>query len=152
MASPWLTWASAWESRAPDCSKVAWAVSRSRSAIKPSLKSPWVLFSWRSASFSVTRETSTFAFALLSLGLLFFLPFEALFAGFSLSEFDPSFASRYGPEISFLGLVLGLVGIPLSYLMPRWLAKRSTAVPERTAAPPNKAIQGTRRKRRAPDR
>jgi hypothetical protein len=102
-----------------------------------------------------TRQTSAVlpvAFALLSLGLLFFLPFEALFAGFSLSEFDPSFASRYGPEISFLGLVLGLVGIPLSYLMPRWLATRSTAVPERTAAPPNKTIQGTRRKRRAPDR
>jgi len=98
-----------------------------------------------------TRQTSAVlpvAFALLSLGLLFFLPFEALFAGFSVSSFDPSFANRYGPEISFLGLVLSVVGIPLSYLVPRWLAKRSTAVPEPTAAPPNKAIQGMRRKRR----
>ncbi|HVS25943.1 MAG TPA: hypothetical protein VHE58_01330 [Burkholderiales bacterium] len=99
-----------------------------------------------------TRHSSAVlptAFAYLSLGLLFFLPFEDFLAGFSVSEFDPSFASRYGPEISLGGLVLSVVGIPLSYLLPLWLKERSNPIPETMGVPPNKAMQGTRRKRRA---
>lgn len=92
------------------------------------------------------------AFALLSFGLLLALPFEGFLAGFSVSEFDPSFANRYGPEISLIGLVLSIVAIPLSYLLPYWLADRAAGTPEPTSVPPNKAMQGTRQKRRAPDR
>ena len=99
-----------------------------------------------------TRRTNAvlpIVFALFSLGLLFTLPFEAFFTGFSVSEFDPSFLNRYGTEMF---IFLWVIGIPLSYFVPRWLERKPAPVPEVAPVRPNKAMQGTRRKRRAPDR
>ena len=56
--------------------------------------------------------------------LLFTLPFNTLLPGFALYSGDASFLSRYGPEISFAGLLVTTAGIPLSYYLPIWLKKR----------------------------
>ena len=103
-------------------------------------------------SWLATRRTTTVvpvAFAILSLVLLFTLPFEVILAGFSVSEFDPSLLNRYGAEIS---VILWVIGLPLSYLVPHWLEAKPSPAPVAAAVTPNKPMQGTRRKRRAPDR
>jgi hypothetical protein len=64
--------------------------------------------------------------AALATTLVFLLPFNELLAGFSVSEFDPSFAARYAPELSVLGIILAIAGIPLSYLLPIWLQSGPT--------------------------
>ena len=89
-------------------------------------------------------------FALLGIYLLFALPFEEFLAGFSVSEFDPSFASRYGPELALAGLILTIAAIPLSYLLPKWFEKRSESSSPIQPSTPNPTLKGTRRKRRAP--
>lgn len=82
------------------------------------------------------------------IGLLFVLPFELILAGFSVSKFDPSFATSYGPELSLLGVVLTLAAIPLSYLLPSWFAKPADVKSSDVTA--NPSLKGTHRKRRAP--
>jgi hypothetical protein len=95
------------------------------------------------ANWVSTRQTGAVlpvAFALLSLSLLFSLPFEVIIAGFSVSEFDPSLLNRYGGEIS---IFLWVIGLPLSYFVPRWLERKPVPVSEGAAVTPNKAMQGT---------
>jgi hypothetical protein len=43
-----------------------------------------------------------------------FLPFERWLPGFAVYRDDPSFLVRYGPEIGFAGLLLGVIGIIIS--------------------------------------
>lgn len=62
-------------------------------------------------------------FSALSLILVHTLPFHDVLAGFSVSLGDSMFISRYGPHISFLGLLISVFGIPLSYYLPRWFGK-----------------------------
>jgi hypothetical protein len=88
--------------------------------------------------------------ACLGITFLFVLPFDQLLAGFLVTEFDPSFASRYGPELSLLGVFLTLVGIPFSYLLPVWFAKPSEKDAALLDVTANPSLKGTRRKRRAP--
>jgi hypothetical protein len=88
-------------------------------------------------------------FACLGVLLLFALPFSEFLAGFSVSEFDPSFASRYAPELSVIGLILAVAGIPLSYLVPKWFAKQPQSNTPSAASTPNPSLKRTRRKRRA---
>lgn len=73
-----------------------------------------------------TRTSSAIGvvvFSALSLILLHALPFHEILAGFSVSLGDSTFISKYGPHISFLGLLVSVFGIPLSYYLPRWFGK-----------------------------
>jgi hypothetical protein len=60
-------------------------------------------------------------FALLALVLLFTLPFDKLLPGFAAYQGDSSLIVRFGPQISFLSLIISTVGISLSYFIPRWI-------------------------------
>lgn len=62
------------------------------------------------------------AFSVITLILAWTLPFNEIFAGFSALKGDASLMVRYGPHISFLGLVFSIAGIPVSY----WLTKAKT--------------------------
>jgi hypothetical protein len=56
--------------------------------------------------------------------LLFRLPWERYLPGFALYQsYSHFFLVRYAPQISFLSLLAALVGIPLSYFIPRWRHK-----------------------------
>ena len=60
-------------------------------------------------------------FSFLGLLLLFLLPFDEFFPGFAVYQGDPSFFVRFGPQISFLSLIVSAAAIPLSYFVPRWI-------------------------------
>lgn len=79
--------------------------------------------------------------------LVLLLPFDSLLAGFSASELDASFIRRYAPEISLLGVLATLVGIPFSYVAPRWFAKH--AKPDSPVSPQvdGSLVKPSRRKR-----
>jgi hypothetical protein len=63
--------------------------------------------------------------SLIALVMLLTLPFEELLAGFAVYRGNASFLVRYGPQLSFLGVIVSIVGIPLSYFLPR-LSRDST--------------------------
>jgi hypothetical protein len=83
----------------------------------------------------------------LVIGLTVSLRFSEFLAGFSVSAFDPAFASRYASEISAIGLLLTVVGIPLSYLLPKWFAQTSKAIQAPADTAPGASQKGARRKR-----
>jgi hypothetical protein len=57
----------------------------------------------------------------LGLLLLFLVPWERYLPGFALYQsYSPFFLVRHAPQISLLVLVATLIGIPLSYFLPRW--------------------------------
>jgi hypothetical protein len=70
------------------------------------------------------RTIFPFLFACLGIYLLVALPFREIFAGFSVSEFDPSSVSRYGPKLAVAGIILTIVALPISYMIPKWFATR----------------------------
>jgi hypothetical protein len=78
------------------------------------------------------------------LAAVLLLPINDLLAGFSAVRGDASFIVRYGPEISFWGLVVGAVAIPIS-LIPLFYGR----TPKTEKPAPNNVLKGTRRKRRA---
>jgi hypothetical protein len=52
--------------------------------------------------------------------LVLVVPWNSYLPGFALYQsYSPFLLIRYAPQIAFLGLVASLVGIPLSYLLPR---------------------------------
>lgn len=58
--------------------------------------------------------------SVLGLLLLLFVPWDRYFAGFALYQsYSPFFLIRHAPEVSFLALVVALVGIPVSYFLAR---------------------------------
>jgi len=63
--------------------------------------------------------------SLLVLVLLLVLPFDKILPGFAIYNGDPSFLVRYAPQISFLGLIVSLLGIAFSYFLPKWFARLS---------------------------
>ncbi len=89
-------------------------------------------------------------FACLGALLLFTLPFSEFLAGFSVSEFDPSFANRYGPELAMVSLIVAVAAIPLSYLVPKWFGTPPQSDSPSPTSTPNPSLKGTHRKRRAP--
>jgi hypothetical protein len=57
----------------------------------------------------------------LGLLLVLLLPWDRYLPGFALYQsYSPFLLIRYAPQISLLGLIAALLGIPLSYLLPRW--------------------------------
>ena len=85
--------------------------------------------------------------SLLGLILLYSLPFDRILPGFAIYNGDPSFLVRYAPQISFLGLIVSLLGIALSYFLPKWFAHSSkslTAEPKESdnTTPPNRDSAG----------
>jgi hypothetical protein len=74
-----------------------------------------------------TRYQSALAMlicSVLGLLLLLFVPWDRYFAGFALYQsYSPFFLIRHAGSIFFLSLVATLVGIPLSYFLPRWRRK-----------------------------
>jgi hypothetical protein len=74
-----------------------------------------------------TRRYSALGMLICSaLGLLLVLlvPWDRYLPGFALYQTDSRFLLiRYAPYIAFLSLVATLVGIPLSYFLPRWRRK-----------------------------
>lgn len=63
------------------------------------------------------RQSLPFLISAVCLLGLVVLPLDHLLAGFLMVEGDGSFMVRYGPEISFWGLAIGVAAIPLSYLL-----------------------------------
>jgi hypothetical protein len=60
----------------------------------------------------------------LGLLLLFFVPWHRYLAGFAMYQsYSPFFLVRHAAPIFFLSLVATLLGIPLSYFLPRWSHK-----------------------------
>lgn len=68
-------------------------------------------------------------FSLIGIALVFALPLNDLLAGFAVYQGEASSLVRYGPQIGFASLILAIVGILLSFLIPKWLdeAKRRQA-------------------------
>lgn len=96
-----------------------------------------------------TRLLVPVLFGLIGLVLLFVLPFDDFLAGFSASDFDPSFSSRYASELTVTGMIIALIGIPLSYYLPIWFghgASPSTSQSS-TATPPNHQSRPVSRRR-----
>lgn len=57
----------------------------------------------------------------IGLSLVLLVPWKRYLAGFVLYQsYSPFLLIRYAPQIFFLSLVASLVGIPLSYFLPRW--------------------------------
>jgi hypothetical protein len=80
-----------------------------------------VLFLW----WLERRRRQALVMSLVALSLvvlLAVLPIHIVLAGFLAVDGDPSFLVRYGPEKSFLGLILGLAAFPFSY----WLSAPSS--------------------------
>jgi hypothetical protein len=73
-------------------------------------------------------------------GLSWLLPFDEIFAGFSAVRGDASIIVRYGPEIAFLDLVIGVIAILLT-LIPE--QKQTTASPTKRATQREKKSSGT---------
>jgi len=60
----------------------------------------------------------------IGLSLVLFAPWNRYLPGFALYQsYSPFLLIRYAPQIFFLSLVASLVGIPLSYFLPRWRKK-----------------------------
>ena len=56
--------------------------------------------------------------------LVLFLPWDKYLPGFALYQsYSPFLLIRYAPQIFFLILVAALLGIPLSFFLPRWRRK-----------------------------
>lgn len=58
-------------------------------------------------------------FSVICLIIISVLPVGEIFAGFSAIQGEASFMVRHGPVISFLGLVVSLAGILISYLLSK---------------------------------
>ena len=65
--------------------------------------------------------------------LLMLLPINDLLAGFLAIRGEPSFMVRYGPQISFIGLLFAVVGIPITVIQLFGTGKHTIPAP---AAPP----------------
>jgi hypothetical protein len=90
----------------------------------------------------VLRSRAYAAVAIGSIGvllLMLILPLDQLLAGFLAVRGDPSVAVRYGPEISLVGLLLAIVGIPAAVLP--FLSRRQPAV--RALQAPDPQEQGS---------
>ena len=60
----------------------------------------------------------------LGLLLVFLVPWDRYLPGFALYQsYSPFLLVRYAPTITFFSLVAALIGIPLSYFLPRWRHK-----------------------------
>jgi hypothetical protein len=94
------------------------------SGIKTMLGFPtyWLLmliFGWSGSDWYSRRSQRSLATAAATasaLLLLLVLPTGDLLAGFLAIRGEPSFMIRYGPEMSFIGLILTVIGIPFTVL------------------------------------
>jgi hypothetical protein len=76
---------------------------------------------WRTRTYSALRMVICSA---IGLSLVLLVPWNRYLAGFALYQrYSPFFLIRYAPQICFLSLVAALLGIPLSYFLPRWRRK-----------------------------
>jgi len=67
-------------------------------------------------SYRTRRSLAVLAGAVSVSLLLLVLPTGELLSGFLAFRGDPSFMVRYGPEMSFIGFLLAVIGIPLTIL------------------------------------
>jgi hypothetical protein len=75
-------------------------------------------YCWRTRQYSALGMPICSAVGLL---LLLLVPWDRFLPGFALYQYySPFLLIRYAPQISFLGLLATLAGIPLSYFIPRW--------------------------------
>ena len=73
---------------------------------------------WRTRLYNALSMLICSAVGLL---LVLLLPWDRYLPGFALYQsYSPFLLIRYSPEIFFLLLVAALLGIPLSYFLPRW--------------------------------
>jgi hypothetical protein len=73
---------------------------------------------WRTRTYSALGMLICSTVALL---LVLLLPWNKYLPGFALYQsYSPFLLIRYAPQIFFLSLVAALIGIPLSYFLPRW--------------------------------
>lgn len=91
----------------------------------------WIGSDWYSTRSA--RSLGILISAMCVMLLLALLPTASLLAGFLAIRGEPSFMIRYGPEISFIGLILAVVGIPLSVSQLFGASKKNNKTPE--AAP-----------------
>jgi hypothetical protein len=76
---------------------------------------------WRTRTYSALGMLVCSAAGLL---LVLLLPWDRYLPGFALYQsYSPFLLIRYAPQIAFLTLVAALLGIPLSYFLPRWRRK-----------------------------
>lgn len=66
--------------------------------------------------------------------LTYLLPTEKWFPGFAAFKNEASWIVRDGPQISFFGVVVTIIGIPLSLLLSRWFGQANKPT---IAPPPN---------------
>jgi hypothetical protein len=66
-------------------------------------------------------------FSLIILICLYLLPFNDILSGFAVYTGDSSSLIRYGPQMTFWGVMITIIGIPLSYLLPKWLSSSKKA-------------------------
>jgi hypothetical protein len=76
---------------------------------------------WRTRTHSALGMLICSAIGLL---LVLLVPWNRYLSGFVLYQsYSPFLLFRYAPQIAFLTLVAALLGIPLSYFLPRWRRK-----------------------------
>lgn len=105
----------------------------------------WNWYATRSRGYAVVAIAS-----LAALSLTVILPVDQLLAGFLAVRGDPSPLVRYGAEISFLGLLLAIVGIPAAMLP--FLGRRRIsvgAIPIVQAPSPSTAVNEPSQERTA---
>ncbi len=59
--------------------------------------------------------------------LILVLPYERFLVGFALYQGDSSVLVRYGPQLSFISLLITILGIALSCFNPKWLVRVKTS-------------------------
>jgi hypothetical protein len=75
-------------------------------------------WSWRTRLYNALGMLICSAVGLL---LMLLLPWDRYLPGFALYQsYSPFLLIKYAPQIFFLSLAAALLGIPLSYLLPRW--------------------------------
>jgi hypothetical protein len=68
-----------------------------------------------------SRASGMLVCSVLGLLLLLFVPWHRYLAGFALYQsYSPFFLIRHAAPIAFFTFVAALIGIPLSYFLPRW--------------------------------
>jgi hypothetical protein len=73
---------------------------------------------WNTRRYSALGMLTCSALGLL---LVLFVPWDRYLPGFALYQsYSPFLLVRYAPQIFFLSLIVTLLGIPLSYFLPRW--------------------------------
>ncbi|MFN0207655.1 MAG: hypothetical protein ACKVS6_15215 [Planctomycetota bacterium] len=86
-------------------------------------------------------------FASILIAILFLIPFDKIFAGFSVSESDPSFVERYASEITLFSLCIGVVSMLLPTILSLLVPKSGVSDAPKEILPNQPSVKNSQKKR-----